>query len=60
MLPPLEEHGVANELEPRSEDQLCIQKHGLELVGGDVAGIADLVEVWLKINIGLDKEDIVD
>ena len=60
VLPPLKQHGVTDELEPRSEDKLGVVKHGLELVSGDVAGITDLIDIWRKIDIGLDEQNVVN
>ena len=60
VLPPLEEHRVANELEPRSEEQAGVVELLLELLGSDVLGISDLVLVDIEINVGLDKENVVN
>ena len=60
MAPPLEQHRVADELEPRRELQARLLEHLLQLVGRHVSRIADFVEVHVEIDIGLDEEDIVD
>jgi hypothetical protein len=60
MLPPLKEHRLANQLEPRSELQRIIGEHGLELAFRDVFGVLDLVGTGLEVNVGFDEEDVVD
>lgn len=58
--PPLEQHGLADELEPGREFQVGLPEHLLELVGGDVFGVAHLVRVDVEIDIRLDEEDVVN
>jgi hypothetical protein len=58
--PPLEEHALANELEPWREQERIVLEHGFELVLGDVFGGLDFVGVLFEIDIGLDEEDIID
>jgi len=48
------------ELEPRRELQSAILKHSPEFPGGDVSGILNLVWVRLYVNIGFDKEDVIN
>lgn len=60
MAPPLEQHRVADELEPRGELEVGLLEHLLQLIGGDVAGVADLVGVDLEVDVGLDEKDVVD
>ena len=60
MLPPLEKHGLADELEPRGELQRRILKHLLELIGRHVLGGLDFVLVDVEVDVGLDEEDVID
>lgn len=60
MAPPLKQHSVADQFEPRSEFELGVGKHALEFFGGDVFGILDFVGVWYDIDVGLDEEDVVN
>ena len=60
MLPPLEEHGLADELEPRGKLQRGILKHLLELISRHVLGSLDFVLVDVEIDVGLDEEDVID
>lgn len=59
MTPPLEQHGIADELEPWRELQLRPPKHLLQLVRGHVAGVSHFVGVDIEVNVRLDEEDIV-
>jgi hypothetical protein len=58
--PPLEEHALADELEPRREQERIVLEHCFELVFGNVFGGLYFVGVLLKINIGLDEENVID
>lgn len=58
--PPLKQHALANELEPRREQQRVVLEHGFELVFGDVLGGLYFVGVFFEIDVGLDKEDVID
>ena len=60
MVPPLKEHRVADELEPRCELEAWVLKLLLELFGRDVLGCLDLVRAGLQIDIGLDEENVVN
>jgi hypothetical protein len=60
VLPPLEEHRVTDELEPRSENQARIIELLLETFGSNVLGISDLVLVDVKVDVGLDEENVVN
>ncbi len=60
VLPPLEKQRVANELEPRSEFQRAIAKHGLKLRGGNVSCVLDLIQIWLEVDIRLYEENVVN
>lgn len=59
MAPPLEQHGLTDQLEPGGELQIGIIKHRLQLIGGDVGGIANLVGAGFQVDVGLDEEDVV-
>lgn len=58
--PPLKQHGVADELEPRGELQARVVELLLELFGRNVLGSLDLVGAGVEVNVGLDEEDVVD
>jgi hypothetical protein len=60
MLPPLEEEGVADQLEPWGKFQTVVTKHGLQLFRADIARVADLVGVGDQVNVGLDEKDIIN
>lgn len=60
LAPPFEQHRVANELEPRREDEFRLLEHLLQFVRRHVPRIAHFVRVNVQINIGLDKKNIVD
>ena len=60
VLPPLEKHRFANKLEPGSKLEFGIGEELLLLVGVDVSRVPHLVQVGLKVDIGLDEKDIVD
>jgi hypothetical protein len=59
-LPPVEEHRVADELEPRGENQVGIVELLLQALRGNVLCVPDLVLVDVKVDIGLDEEDVVN
>lgn len=59
-LPPRKKHRLADEFEPGSEDVLWVFEHRLQLLGGNIASIADFVQVGLKVNICLDEENVID
>lgn len=60
MVPPLKEHRVADELEPRRELEAGVLKLLLELLGRDVLGRLDLVRAGRQVYIGLDEENVVN
>ena len=60
VLPPLEQHRVADELEPRGENQTRVVELLLQLLGADVLCVPDLVLVDIEVNVGLNEENIVD
>ena len=60
MLPPLEEHRVADELEPRRELERRVLELLLELLGRDVLRVPDLVGVDVQVDVRLDEQDVVD
>lgn len=58
--PPLEEHRVADELEPRSELQRRVLELLLQVFCRNVLCGLDLVLVGLQVDVGLDEEDVVN
>ena len=60
VFPPLKQHRIANQLEPRSKLVLWIIKHLAEVVGGGIASRLDLVQIGLKVDVGLDEQNVVD
>lgn len=60
MVPPFEKHALANELKPWGEFQRLVLEHILEIGLGDVACISDFVRVNGKVDVRLDKEDVVN
>lgn len=60
MVPPLIKHALTDEPEPRRELERWVLEHGLEVVLGDVAGVADFVGVDIEIDVRLNEEDVVD
>lgn len=60
VLPPFEKERVTDKLEPRCEFQRRIGEHSLESVGRNVSSITDFIHVWLEIDIGGYKEDVID
>lgn len=60
MLPPLKEHRLADELEPRRERQVGVSKLLLQLLRRYVCGRLDFILVDIEVDIRLDEEDVVD
>lgn len=60
VLPPLEEHRVADELEPGRELEARVLEQLLESVGGGVLRGLDLVLVGVEVDVGLDEENVID
>ena len=60
MAPPLEEHCLADQLEPWCELERLVLEHGFQLILGDEGAITDFVGVDVKIDIGLDEENVVN
>lgn len=60
MLPPFEEHRLANELEPRRELQSVVLEHRLQFLLRDVGSLLDLIGIDLEVDIGLDEENVID
>jgi hypothetical protein len=58
--PPLEQHGIADQLEPRGELEIGLSKHLPEFVRSDISGILDFPGVQVEINVCLDEKDIVN
>jgi hypothetical protein len=60
VLPPLEEHRVADELEPGGELETGVLEQLLQVVGGDVLCGLDLVGADVEVDVGLDEQDVVN
>jgi hypothetical protein len=60
MLPPFEQHRLANEFEPRCELQRRVIERLPQPVGGDIFDVHDLVLVDVQIDISLDEKDVVN
>lgn len=60
VIPPLKQHALANELEPRRELVRLVLEHCLQLVCRDVLRVAHLVRVDVQVNVGLDEEDVIN
>jgi hypothetical protein len=60
MLPPLKEHRMTDELEPRRELQAGLLEHLFKLLCGNISRVANLVGVNLKVDIGLNEENVVN
>lgn len=58
--PPLEEHRLADELEPGRELQTGVFEELLELLSGDVLRVSHFVLVDVQIDVRLNEEDVVD
>ena len=59
-LPPLEEHGLADELEPGREFERRVLKKLAQLVGAHVFRVAGLIGIGHNIDLGLDEENVVN
>ena len=57
--PPLEEHRLADQLEPRCELERFVLEHGLQLVLSNEGAIASLVGVDVEVDVSLDEQDVV-
>ena len=60
VIPPFEQHRVANQLEPRSELQAVVLEHGLEGVLRHILCVLHLIRIGFVIDIGFDDEYIID
>lgn len=60
MVPPLEEHCLADQLEPWCELERLVLEHGLQLVLGDKSAVSGFVGVDVEVDIGLDEKDVVN
>lgn len=58
--PPLKEHGLADELEPRGELERRVLEHFLELLGRNPTCVADFVQVGIDLGVGLDEKDVIN
>lgn len=60
MRPPLKQHRIANQLEPGRELERWVVELLLQVIGRDVLSGLDFVLVDVKIDVGLDEQDVVD
>ena len=60
MLPPLKEHGLADQLEPGRELQTLILEHPLQLRLRHVACIFHFIRIGRVFNIGLNEQDVIN
>lgn len=60
MAPPLEEHRLADQLEPWCELERLVLEHGLQIFLGHVAAVTNFIGVDVEIDVGLDEEDVVN
>ena len=60
MFPPLEEHSVADKLEPRGEPERGVMEQLLQSICSNVFSVLDFVRVRLEVDIGFDEENVID
>ena len=60
VIPPLEQHRVTDQLEPRSEPEAVVLEHGLEAVLRHILRILNLIRIGFVVDIRFDDEYIVD
>jgi len=60
MVPPLVQHTFANQLEPRRELQRLVFEHGSEILLGNKPRVANFVGIDVKVDVGLDEQDIIN
>jgi hypothetical protein len=60
VVPPLIQHALADKLEPWCELERRVFEHCLEVILGNVTGIAGFVGIDVKIDISLDEENIIN
>ena len=60
MVPPLVQHALTDQLEPRRELERLVREHGFQVFLGDVAGVSHFVSTRVDIDVGFDEEDVVD
>lgn len=58
--PPLKEHALANELEPRREEKRVVLEHCFEVIFSNVFGGLYFVGVLFEIDVGLDEKNVVN
>lgn len=58
--PPLKEHALANELEPRRKKKRVVLEHCFEVVFSNVFGRLYFVGVLVEIDVGLDEKNVVN
>ena len=60
IVPPFEQHGIANQLKPWREFKAAILEHCPQLFLRDVSRILDFIRVWVVVDIGFDHENVVN
>ena len=60
LIPPLEQHRVANQLEPWSKLEAVVLEHGLEVVLRHILCVLHLIRIGFVIDVGFDDEYIID
>lgn len=60
VLPPLKQHRVADELEPGGELEGRVLELLLQLLRADILGRLNFIDVGVEVNVGFDKQDIID
>ena len=60
MFPPFEQHRVTNQLEPRSKLETLVLEHLLQIRWCNISCILRLVGVDFDVNIGFDKQNVID
>ena len=60
VIPPFEQHGVTDQLEPRGKLQRIVLEHRPQLFLGYKFRIPYFVRIWRVLRIGLDDKNVVD
>lgn len=60
MLPPLKEHGIADQLKPGGKFETRVIETILQVFRANIFCGLDLVLVEVEVHVGLDEEDIID
>ena len=60
VLPPLEQLRLADELKPRRDLRRGVSEDSPKVIGRDVFRVPDLVGADVKVDVGLDEENVVN